>query len=275
MKMNKEEMKQLAQELEKQKPVLVICGGGHVGYYVAKLGEMLEFNVVVIDDRENFANIQRFPKARVMCKPFVEALEEINNPQDCYFVIVARGHVHDAECLKAVLDKGFAYVGMMGSKAKIKVVTEHLKEVGYDESMIAKVHTPIGLKCGAITPAEIGVSIAAELIQVKNASGGEPYVGSEVITAMLNEEVAVIATIIEKNGSAPRGVKSTLVLKQDGTIAGTVGGGNAENLVIERAKQLVGTDTTEVMNCNMVSKGNSNVNMVCGGAVKILIQTVS
>lgn len=272
--MNREALRELAQEMERFKPVLVICGGGHVGYYIAKMGHMLDFEVVVIDDRESFANTERFPNATVICKPFVEAIREIEHPEACYFTIVARGHAHDTDCLKAVLDRDFAYVGMMGSKVKIKVVMEHMKEVGYDEALLKQVHTPIGLPCSAITPAEIAVSVAAELVQVKNTLSSEGYVGNDVTQAMLRDEVAVLARIVEKKGSAPRGIGSTLVLKKDGTVIGTVGGGNVENLVIERAKELVGTDTTEYMDCNMISKAKGNINMVCGGIVKVLIETI-
>lgn len=267
-------MKLLAREMEKEKPVLVICGGGHVGYYLTEMGNMLDFDVVVIDDRESFANINRFPKAKVICKPFVEGIKEITNPQSCYFAIVSRGHVHDMECLRAILDSGFTYVGMMGSKVKVGLVMKDMKEAGYEEALLNQVHTPIGLDCSAITPAEIAVSIVAELIKVKNESGNPAYVGNDVIQAMLEDEAVVIARITEKKGSAPRGIGSTLVLKKDGTIAGTVGGGKVENQVIERAKELVGTDTTEVMACNMVSQGKGNTTMICGGEVKILIQTI-
>lgn len=272
--MNKEALRILATEMEKRKPRLVICGGGHVGYYIAQMGQMLDFEVVIIDDRESFANEGRFPKAQVICKPFVEAIYEIEHPESCYFTIVARGHVHDAECLKAVLDRGFAYVGMMGSKVKVKVVMEHMREVGYDEDLLQQVHTPIGLPCQAITPAEIAVSIAAELVQVKNTLSSEGYVGSDVIEAILKDEVAVMARIVEKKGSAPRGTGSTLVLRKDGTVVGTVGGGKVENLVIKRAKELVGTDTTEYMDCNMISKAKGNIDMICGGIVKVLIETI-
>lgn len=272
--MTREKAKKLAQELVKARPRLVICGGGHVGYYVAELGHMLDFDVVVIDDRESFASTGRFPKVEVICKPFKEALEAIPKPEDCYFTIVSRGHAMDTECLKAVLDRGFAYVGMMGSKAKVKVVMEEMKVSGYAEALLQQVHTPIGIKCGAMTPQEIAVSIAAELIQVKSTKGGAMYVGNEVIEALKKDEAAVVATITERKGSAPQGIGATLVLKQDGSIVGTVGGGNVENQVIKRAKEIVGTDTTEVMDCNMVSKEKGNMNMVCGGIVKVRLETI-
>lgn len=272
--MNRTDAKQLAIQLEKQKPSLVICGGGHVGYYVAELGHMLDFTVTMIDDRSAFANTKRFPQGTVLCEPFVDAIEHIEAPETCYFVIVSRGHVHDAKCLEAVLKKGFRYVGMMGSSAKIEVVMAQMKEVGFEETLLEKVHTPIGLKIGAITPAEIGVSIVAELVKVKNQGDTSPYVGSDVIQAIQTEEAVVIATIVSKSGSAPRGIGSTLVLKKDGLTVGTVGGGTVEHVTIERAKVLVGTDTTETLRCNMAPKGEDRVGMVCGGEVAILLQSI-
>lgn len=272
--MNKKELRDLAVKMKRQQPILVICGGGHVGYHMAEIGALLDFEVIVIDDRAAFASAERFTRAKVICKPFVEALAEIESPNQCYFTIVARGHAHDTACLKAILDRGFAYVGMMGSKVKSTHVMTHMREEGYDEALLSQVHTPIGIQCGAITPAEIAVSIAAELIQVKNTIGEANYVGSDVVQAMLDGDAAVMATIVEKNGSTPRGIGSTLVLKKDGSVVGTVGGGNVENEVIKRAIAVSGTDTNEIMDCNLVSHGKGNLGMICGGAVKVHIETV-
>lgn len=272
--MNRIQSKELATALAKQKLSLIICGGGHVGYYVEQLGRMLDFAVTVVDDRPEFANKDRFPKSNVICAPFEEAIEYIKEPENCYFVLVSRGHAYDVKSLEAVLKKGFKYAGMMGSKAKIKLIMDRMRTVGFEEALLEKVHTPIGMKIGAVTPAEIGVSIAAELIQVKNGQNEAPYVGSDVIEAIQTEEAMVIATIISKSGSTPCGVGSTLVLKKDGTTVGTVGGGKVEYVATERAKQLVGTGVEEVLRCNMATKGENKVGMVCGGEVEMLLQSI-
>ena len=272
--MNRIQSKELATALAKQKLSLIICGGGHVGYYVEQLGRMLDFDVTVVDDRPEFANNDRFPKSKVICAPFEDAIEYIKEPDNCYFVLVSRGHAYDVKSLEAVLKKGFKYAGMMGSKAKIKLIMDRMRTVGFEESLLEKVHTPIGMNIGAVTPAEIGVSIAGELVQVKNRQNTAPYVGSDVIEAIQTEEAVVIATIISKSGSTPCGVGSTLVLKKDGTTVGTVGGGKVEYVATERAKQLVGTDTEEILRCNMATKGENKVGMVCGGEVEILLQSI-
>lgn len=272
--MNREQSKELAIQLAKRKLSLVICGGGHVGYYVEQLGRMLDFDVTVVDDRAEFANTNRFPKSKVICAPFEEAIEYIEAPENCYFVLVSRGHAYDVRSLEAVLKKGFKYAGMMGSEAKIKLIMDRMRTVGFEESLLERVHTPIGMNIGSVTPAEIGVSIAAELVQVKSKQNEAPYVGSGVIEAIHTEEAMVIATIISKSGSTPCGLGSTLVLKKDGTTVGTVGGGKVEHVAIERAKQLIGIDTEEILRCNMASTGENKVGMVCGGEVEILLQSI-
>ena len=272
--MNREESKQLARELEGHKPTLVICGGGHVGYYVEQLGRLLDFEVIIVDDREEFANSERYPYSRVLCAPFVEAVEHIKNPEECYFVTLTRGHSHDLKCLEVILQKGFKYVGMMGSKAKVQIVMEKMSALGFSKDLLEKIHTPIGVEIGAATPAEIGVSIVAELIKVRSEESIVPYVGSDVIQAIESEEAMVIATIISKSGSAPRGIGSAIVLKKDGTTVGTVGGGSVEHVVIQRAKEIVGTDTEEVVRFNMATQGENRVGMVCGGEVEILFQSI-
>ena len=95
---------------------LILCGGGHVSLEVAYMASHLEFEVVIIDDRAEFANPERFPMAaQVLCKPFLEALDELGSRSDDYYVILTRGHAFDGDCLAKVLQGDYAYVGMIGS----------------------------------------------------------------------------------------------------------------------------------------------------------------
>lgn len=271
--MNKEEARLLAEELRTQKPSLVICGGGHIAYSLAKMADELDFNVTILEDREEYANDTRFPGAKVICADVETSLDKIQNHNEKYFVITSRGHDLDKKYLEAILAKGFTYVGMLGSRSKVATVMKDLKDnKGFDEDLLARVHAPIGEPISAITPAEIAVSILAELIRVKNESGKLPYVGTDVIEAIETGQAVVLATVTEKGGSAPRGVGSILVLKSDDSIAGTVGGGIVEHTVIEKAKEVVGTDYKEDMEFNVGKKGE--MGMICGGSMKVRVETI-
>jgi xanthine dehydrogenase accessory factor len=149
---------------------LIIAGGGHVGLALANLCRGLEFRITVVDDREQFANQQRFG-ADVDCRvgPFKEVLAELDPGPNGYVVIVTRGHKNDEESLRAVIGSRAKYIGMIGSRRKIKHVFENLRAEGVSEAQLQRVHAPVGLDINAITVNEIAVSIGAELIQVRRA----------------------------------------------------------------------------------------------------------
>jgi len=131
---------------------------------------MIDFEVAVVDDREVFANKERFPEAdKVLAGDFGEIIEEIDHRPTDYHVIVTRGHKNDAQVLAAVLRRPFAYIGMIGSTRKTRIVFNYLKTQGVDPALLDRIHAPIGLDIGADTPQEIAVSILAELIKVRSA----------------------------------------------------------------------------------------------------------
>mgnify|MGYP002571802803 CR=1 FL=1 len=144
---------------------LILCGGGHVSLEVAHIARRLEFELVVIDDRPGFASRDRFPMAgQVVCAPFLEALDALGSRESDYYVILTRGHAHDRDCLEHVLRGKYAYAGMIGSRTKVAAVKAALEAAGIAREILDGVHSPIGLPIGAQTPAEIAVSIAAEMI---------------------------------------------------------------------------------------------------------------
>jgi xanthine dehydrogenase accessory factor len=148
----------------------VVCGGGHVGTEVAPLLARLGFRVVVVDDREEFAAPERFPDARVLVRRFEGALSAAGVDERAYVVIVTRGHVHDMDVLEQALDLGARYIGLMASRSKRARMQTVLREAGYGEAAIARIHSPIGLSIGAETPAELAVSIAAEIVRVRSGA---------------------------------------------------------------------------------------------------------
>ena len=151
---------------------VIICGGGHVGQALAPVALAAGFRVVVIDDREEFANPQRFPGATVVLAPFAGALARAGAMEHTYVVIVTRGHVHDIDVLEQALRTPARYVGLMASRGKRARIWSALQEAGFGDDDLARVHSPIGLEIGAETPAELAVSIVAQLIQVRAGATG-------------------------------------------------------------------------------------------------------
>jgi xanthine dehydrogenase accessory factor len=145
----------------------VICGAGHVGRALAPVALTAGFRVVVLDDREEFADPRRFPGASVSLTPFDGALSRLDVGEQSYVVIVTRGHVHDMEMLKQALRTSAPYVGLMASRSKRARILAALREAGFGDESIARVRSPIGLAIGAETPAELAVSIVAEMIQAR------------------------------------------------------------------------------------------------------------
>jgi xanthine dehydrogenase accessory factor len=149
-------------------PHLYVIGAGHVGWHVAELAQTAGFRLHVVDDREKFANRERFPRAdAVIVEPIAEWLAQAAIPASAYAVIVTRGHNADLDALRALASRPLAYLGLIGSKAKIIRITEALIEEGVPRETLDRIHAPIGLEIGAVTPAEIAISIVAQLIAVR------------------------------------------------------------------------------------------------------------
>ena len=150
-------------------PEIHIFGAGHIASPLYEIARICQFKVYIYDDREEFAKKERFPEAeKVILTPMEEVEKHINFHNSCYFVLVTREHKHDEIVLKQLLGKPYAYIGMIGSKRRVKSVKERIIKEGFSEEEVNKIYSPIGLDIGAETPAEIAVSIIAEIIKVKN-----------------------------------------------------------------------------------------------------------
>lgn len=149
-------------------PVVYLCGGGHISLYLAPLVKLVGFGLVVVEDRPEFCNPQRFPQAdRLLVRPPQETLDGLELGPQAYVVIVTRGHLNDKEVLAQALVRPSAYLGMIGSRRKRALIYQALLDEGFSRADLERVHAPIGLDIGADTPAEIAISIAAELIAVR------------------------------------------------------------------------------------------------------------
>ena len=154
---------------------LLVVGGGHVGRAVGEVGALLGMEVAILDDREDYADPERFAyPCQVICGDFGEELERFPINANTYIVLVSRGHLVDELSLRQVAERGAGYVGMIGSKRRTRTVLEHLAEDGVDEDSLARVFTPIGLDIGAETPEEIAVAVLAEIVLVRRGGGALP-----------------------------------------------------------------------------------------------------
>ena len=275
---------------------LVVCGAGHVGQQVIRIGRMLEMEVTVLEDREEFAGKAREAGAqKVLCGSYTDCMKQVRGSDDSYFVVLTHGHRCDRDCVQAALEKKHAYVGMIGSRRHGEIVKESLAAGGMAPELLDELHTPIGLSIGAQTPSEIAVAIMAEIIAVKSSSGSEEGFTKEIVRALLervtaekgqSEEegkdnppfvFAVLATIADRQGSAPRKAGTKMAVFPDGTIAGTIGGGSGEARAIKAALDLLARRAVrpEMIHEIMLAGPDDRDRMVCGGEMRILLEPVT
>jgi xanthine dehydrogenase accessory factor len=157
--------------------LLYIFGAGHVAVNLYRVASNAGFEVIVIDDRESYANRERFPEAqKVFAEDFDQAMAKLTPSESSYVVIVTRGHRDDMRCLRWAVQTPARYIGMIGSKRKTIAIYKELVKEGVASELFTRVHAPVGLDIGAVTPEEIAVSITAELIALRrHAERPQPH----------------------------------------------------------------------------------------------------
>ncbi len=148
-------------------PRLYIIGAGHVAFHLARAAADAGFHIHVVDDREKFANAERFPGAEISVGPIPDWLAAAELPAAAYVAVVTRGHQNDLDAIRALAPRDVRYLGLIGSRAKVVRIYDALRGEGFADPQLARIHAPIGLDIGAVTPAEIAISILAELIAVR------------------------------------------------------------------------------------------------------------
>lgn len=156
-------------------PMLYLFGGGHVSTAVARIAHQAGFLIGIIDDRQAFANAERFPMASEIHASYEDAFAKITPNSSTYLVIVTRGHKDDMRVLAWAADTEARYIGMIGSRRKVIAVYKALEKEGFPAHKFERVHAPVGLEIGALTPEEIAVSIVAELIAVRRNAENLPH----------------------------------------------------------------------------------------------------
>ncbi len=157
-------------------PRLVICGAGHVGAALARMASLTGYKATLIDDRADFVVRDRFPDDRIeliAAENWNDAVRQaIGNGRGVSVAVVTRGHNEDEECLRAVITTDADYVGLIGSKRRTNIVLNRLREVGAESEKLRKVHAPVGLDIGAVTPEEVALAILAEIVAERRGGTG-------------------------------------------------------------------------------------------------------
>lgn len=247
------------------KPRLFLCGGGHVALELAEFAARLDFRITVMDDRPEFANAQRFPMAEeILCADFSELPRHL--APGSYYVVVTRGHQADGQCVQTILGSDYRYLGMIGSRRKVAVILDQLRQAGFPEDAIASIHAPIGLAIGAATPAEIAVSILAEIIQEKSK-----FAVASASSELLNtQRHGTLCIILDKSGSTPRGAGSMMLVGED-FVLDTIGGGTVEFAAIQEARRPGGP---RIRKYELNTKDSAALGMICGGSNTVLFLPV-
>jgi xanthine dehydrogenase accessory factor len=257
---------------------MIILGAGHIAIALAPIARAVGFDVVVFDDRPSFANSQRFPApVRVICDSFERLFECVQPTSSDYIVVITRGHRYDSDCLQGILrGPRPAYLGMIGSRRRVSIVKEQLQQAGYSEERLAHMHSPIGLEIGAVTPAEIAISIIAEVIatrRIELAQTAPEGADMEAVAAIAADKIGpqALVTVIDTTGSVPTIPGAKLALTYTGQTCGTVGGGCGEAELINVARVAIRKETwclhTIDLNDSAADEG-----MVCGGTMTALIE---
>lgn len=273
-------------------PQLIVLGGGHIALSLVDFAARCGFRVTVVDDRPAFANRDRFPLAeRVICDHFANCFSRLTFHRSTYVVIITRGHRHDRLCLQEALKRETAYIGQIGSRSRLKTLFDQLREEGADPVRLAAVHAPIGLPIGSVTPSEIAVSILAELISVRRAAGLAGSTGSDssrkrvsdapsferpVLDALLaaRSETVALVTIQATGGSAPRKAGARMVVRGNGSIVGSIGGGCCEGAVIRSAIDVIRKGGCLIERISLTADEAEEEGMACGGWMEVRIEPV-
>lgn len=244
---------------------LVLFGGGHIAQSLVPVALRCGLNVTVIDDRMEMKDC--FPPSTEFIHASFDKLpaRKLNKIVNPYFCIFTHGHSHDSECLYYCLKRKSSYIGMIGSKNKIKYCFEQMKEKGISEKKLSKVHSPIGLAINAVTPQEIAVSILGEIISVYRKEKNACIVSPSLIKTLTSEKNCVICRVLKASGSTPAREGQILIVYSPFMTCGTIGGGALEEEAREEAARCTGS---YIKTYDLSRDGE--LGMTCGGEVTVL-----
>lgn len=265
---------------------LILLGAGHIAQPLCRMAAMLDYYVIVVDDRMSFANTQRFPDAaEVVCDSFAKAIRELQLRSTDYVCVITRGHRWDGDCLREILSGTQpSYLGMIGSARRVKGLLGLLAEEGYGRERLSLIHAPIGLKINALTPAEIAVSICGQLVQHRRKTI-QPEEEETLTQTNADRELLrfladdngrkAMMLVLDSSGSTPVKPGAIMAMDSIGRTYGTIGGGCSEADVISRARRIIGTGRSAVVEVDMSNDMAAEEGMVCGGHMHVLIEDIT
>ncbi|MGE5675231.1 MAG: XdhC family protein [Mycobacterium leprae] len=275
-------------------PRLVIAGGGHVAVALAPIARAAGFAVTVLEDRPEYAQPERFPGAAVLCLEPSTGIAQLKPDTGTFVVIVTRTHETDLMACQASLQWPTAYVGMIGSRRKVAAVKQVLVELSdVRAERLQQLHAPVGLDIGAETPAEIAVSIVAELIAMRRGGTGLPLSAAPHSThrtegiacgdadtidvwlalaqALREDASCALTTIVQVKGSTPRTSGASMLVYADGRCVGSIGGGKREAELQTIARSAIVTGLPIL--CRLAYTEEQDA--LCGGVAEVLIEPIS
>ncbi|MDR1676835.1 MAG: XdhC family protein [Deltaproteobacteria bacterium] len=264
------------------RPRLIVFGGGHISLALAPMAAMMDFDLIIYDDRPSFSSPFRFPMAdRTICDSFEAVPQNLTFMSTDYVVITTRGHRHDEDCLRHVLSgtEPF-YTGMIGSKRRVAIIKKQLLEQKYDQEKLDHLCSPIGLNIGALTPPEIAISILAQIIQKrregeqgKDLGKLESFADMQLLRFLAGHRDMdlALATVLTTKGSTPRRAGAKMAVFFDGRTLGSIGGGCSEAAVITQARSVIGTGNYLMTKVDLTDSAEED-GMVCGGYMEVLIE---
>jgi len=265
---------------------MIVLGAGHIAKPLVEFAAKVGFAVTVADDRFSFANKERFPDAEeVICESFDKCFDMLQFHPYTYVVVVTRGHRHDLSCLRQVLQKQWAYAGMIGSRRRVKVIKQQLLNEGFSQEMLDKINAPIGMEIGAVTPEEIAISILGEVISYRRLQN--PKLGREsakidwtefdrdVIEELAQDkkDKKALVTIYHTGGSVPRRAGAKMLVWPDGRILGSIGGGCSESRVMQTAYDVIQNGGYKLQRIDLTDEVAEEEGMVCGGMMKVVVES--
>jgi xanthine dehydrogenase accessory factor len=264
-----------------------IFGAGHIAEALAPLVARLGWRVVVCDDRAEYASRERFPDAHAIhVGDFAETARRCAARRHTWAILVTRGHQHDERIIRQLVHSRTRYVGMIGSKRRVQAVRDRLSKEDIPHGLLSRIHAPIGLPIGADSPAEIAVSILAEMIAVRRGAdaSGRMFgtvadtsqalpVWERATETISTGKPAVLTTIIARRGSTPRGLGAQMAVFADGSTSGTIGGGCGEEEIKRAAKTLLAKgDAAALVEVDLTGDPASESADVCGGRYTVLLE---
>ncbi|MBI3872280.1 MAG: XdhC family protein [candidate division Zixibacteria bacterium] len=272
-----------------------IFGAGHIAQALCPLAAQLGWTVTVCDDRSEYANAARFPKAdEILVTDFALGAQRCSAGQNNWAVLVTRGHQHDERILRQLANNAPQYIGMIGSQRRVRSVRQRLSADGIPSGFLEAIHAPIGLPIGADSPGEIALSIAAELVAVRR--GADPRTAASqhgansnvadtsgllalwetVQGVMAGGRPVALATVVDRRGSAPRGLGAQMAVFADGGTVGTIGGGCGEETIKHAAKTLlVAEGSARLIEVDLTGDPASEIADVCGGRYTVFVERLS